>query len=283
MVQLLIATNDSDLLIEAADIIFSCVRTDNRLRDFLDQTFRDLFKQRKAVKPGKSCWQSFFLKLSKHLKSGLLESPAIATTNFDDLVARLIQCHIRCWNLASWSGAPTSAEDDQDLLKAIGRRGPRPIPAHLRGIESINHLEELRSEGLIGGKDIAVYHLHGWWGKEETLVFDAIGYGTSPKIITSKIRNWLMDKNCIVLFIGVGEGMFDRRFGKLWEDTDGWQNNYWLVDKKAPFVSRARRLGAVPNRLQFVEAGFETQASTMCDALESWASKMKKRASKMKS
>ena len=283
IIKMLIESGDADLMIEAADMILSLFN-DSEKKALLKESFAGLFAMRKEPKTdGNCCWQHYFSELGKAIREERIHCPAVATTNFDDVLAQLLGCHIRCWNLAGLNGEIAPRDRDNGMWKKIDREvsscadenifdSRLSVPSHLRRLGSLAHLEELRRLDLLGSGDLTVYHLHGWWALPETLVFDASGYDNSLTqfpAVSKLLQKWLSSEQHVVVFIGVGPGMFDRRFTQLWNHkVSNWNNNFWLVSSSDSYQALARHVFATPFKLRFVECPRDEQASLMLNALK---------------
>ena len=262
---LMAKSDNTDLLVEAASLILSRL-SDSEKEEVLKETFELLWERRRA--PGGYQWVDFFRELSQCIKSGLIDCPAILTTNFDDLVVRATNLILRCWTLREGIGIdrirrplPGASSSRALRKRSVSRKGLceelrevglRTIPPHLKRLMDFGHLENLRSEGFLGANDGSIYHIHGWWKMLDSLVFDAAGYDRSifdlPRI-SGKLGEWLSLQGYTVFFLGVGYGMEDRRFREIWKpppggNTEAWMNNHWVVTDSSKYTPMVERLKA---------------------------------------
>jgi len=178
----------------------------------------------------KAAWTKFFAQLGRSTASEKsLNMPLILTTNYDPLLEKALQA--RTLTNPDSGISPVSVVDSHGASKLerfpseIGRHGfrlwPRDkndeIPAYLEGVIDAPRLWELQQAGLLTPHDSFVHHVHGSARMPSTIVFDAADYERT--ILTYQWRQLAKQMkvpNRATIFLGVGEGMFDRHLSLMW-------------------------------------------------------------------
>lgn len=257
-----IKSGDADLMIGAADLILFRFGPEER-KDVLQRTFAPLG----ALVDDTSEWCGQLLKMRSLIQDGKMGAPLFITTNFDDLFSAKTEFLLQSWSLRREEFVDPVNKPLLDALKDA--TWLRSVPSHLKRLSRLDQLEELRERRLLGLSDTPVYHIHGWWKMPSSLVFDCAGYDRSivdKDFINRRLQHLLEQPNRIVVFWGVGEGMFDRRFRHLWK-VEG-KNNFWVVSRPANYLSQAEAIGAIPPTLEMVECKRELQPGLLGRALE---------------
>lgn len=204
--------------------------------------------EKSVADKGVQNWNGLFEKLGDYVRDGRVR---LATTNFDDILAR--RCRL---NVISRNGLvfnPLAPESAVPILPAAALPGTSHMPPEesqeaKRVVLQLWGNSEDQSGRLnrdIWNKAAGVLHLHGWYQRPDDLVVDPVDYhlaserAVSLDLTETLLTRLLRSRNETVVFVGAGDGMLDDHFIEVWnatrekddESSFDPSSNLWLINR----------------------------------------------------
>jgi hypothetical protein len=195
-------------------------------------------------------------------------APLAFTTNYDDLLARLLGWQVVYFpdtsGQASADGPLVPAERRAEIVAPRGAEGRSADPAAaIRQLQRLEDFVALHKSGWISPDQHFVIHLHGWLGEPRTMVFDPGNYERLQSEVFKQFEARFSDPDDPVLVVGMGAGLFDPHFARYLcpeGETEAQRkrlpspSNLWLLleDSVAGIRESAKSLSIGLGRLEIV-------------------------------
>ena len=199
--------------------------------DSWDRAVREIVTQVRMDFDQDTAWSRFFRAMGTCSSAGSLSTPIVLTTNYDPLLTIALGAR-------ALTNPDLRRDRESEGFTMWKRETESEVPPYLDGILEVPLIWDLHRRGLLTHEDAFVHHVHGAALFPPTMVFDAADYERAILgLLWEPLAAMLAKRNIVAIFAGVGDGMFDRHFSKMWAGlkrkcTAPMTDNpcaYWLV------------------------------------------------------
>lgn len=213
----------------------NCGQWPTALKATIDPAIAEAWKRLSTADFKRTAWGSVIEALKKATSEN--RAPLVFTTNYDDLLARLLGWQILFFPDKRQSPPGTSPSVPPGRRTEIRSPEGGELASSLRELQRLEDFIGLYESGWMQPNQHFVVHLHGWHEEKDSMVFDPGNYEVLQKEVFEPIAIRFLAPNRPFLIIGMGAGLFDPHFARYLcdgarptvEEGASFSTNLWFL------------------------------------------------------